>query len=245
VIDWHRTGINQPIPVDVACSLIREIYDDPAELSDIDAAVRWAAEAEIGANRKTRQCLLSLDNTTQTLTGHDYVIDHQQRHPDATVPNAVWQTALNRAPYDSLWPLATAAHDAHEYQVVLKACGPLAAAGHSDAMFNIDVLLSLGVRLEESDPDARRLYEQAAAAGNSSAMYNLGLLLEGSAPDAARRWFERAAAGYNSHAMYKLGLLLEDSDPDAAHRWYERAAAAGDNDARLLLDRQRPDPARG
>jgi uncharacterized protein len=112
-------------------------------------------------------------------------------------------------------------------------------------MFNIDVLLSLGVRLEESDPDARRLYEQAAAAGNSSAMYNLGLLLEGSAPDAARRWFERAAAGYNSHAMYKLGLLLEDSDPDAAHRWYERAAAAGDNDARLLLDRQRPDPARG
>jgi len=117
------------------------------------------------------------------------VIDHQQRHHDAAVPNAVWQTALKRAPDDSLASLATAAYYANEHQVSQKALEPLAAAGQSGAMFN------LGVLLKDSDRDAaKRWFEQAAAAGGSRAMNSLGVLLADSDRDAAKRWYEQAAS---------------------------------------------------
>ncbi len=242
-IDWYRTGINQPIPLDVTGALIRQIYDDSAEWSEIEAAMRWATAAEIGANRKTRQSLLTEDSANQTLTVHDYLLDHQQQHPDGPVANAVWQAALHRAPRESLWSLATAAYHGDEPEVVQKALEPFVAAGDSDAMFN------LGVLLKDSDPDAgRRWYEQAAAAGDSDAMFNLGVLLKDSDPDTARRWYEQAAAAGHSGAMVNLGVLLKDSDPDAARRWYERAAAAGDSDAMFnlgaLLEDSDPDAAR-
>jgi hypothetical protein len=219
VVDWYRTGINTPIPLHVAGSLTRQIYDDSAESSEIDTAVRWAAEAEIGANRKTRQSLLTQDSTSQTLTVHDCVLDYQQRQPDGPVPRAVWETALNRVSYDSRWSLAIAASYANEYEVAHNALEPLASAGDSFAMSN------LGVWLEDSDPDAaRRWLEQAAAAGHGGAMNNLGALVEDSDPAAARRWYEHAAAAGDRDAMNNLGALLKDSDPAAARGWLEQAS---------------------
>jgi hypothetical protein len=89
-------------------------------------------------------------------------------------------------------------------------------------------MVSLGVTLINSDPEAaRRWWERAAIAGNTNAMFNLGMLLQDSEPDAARRWWEAAAHAGNTNAMVDLGLLVKDSDPDAARRWWDRAAAEG------------------
>jgi TPR repeat protein len=44
-------------------------------------------------------------------------------------------------------------------------------------------------------------------------MNYLGLRLEDSDPQAARGWYERAVAAGDPTAMHSLGRLLENSDP--------------------------------
>jgi TPR repeat protein len=57
-------------------------------------------------------------------------------------------------------------------------------------------------------------------------MNSLGVLLEDSDPEQARRWLERAAEAGDADAMNRLGVLLEDSDPEQARHWLEQAAEA-------------------
>jgi TPR repeat protein len=66
-------------------------------------------------------------------------------------------------------------------------------------------------------------------------MVSLGVMLMNSDPEATRRWWEKAASAGNTNAMFNLGLLLQDSDPEAARRWWEKAANAGHRDAMFNL----------
>ena len=227
VLDWYRTGIAQPIPIDEAVALLPTTThsDLTSEQDEINDALEWATTAVIGAGRRTRQSLISRDNTRALLI-NDYLIDHDQRHPTGAVPGPVWRAALKCSTYDSWASIATAAYQANEHAIAVEALGPLADAGNTNAMVNLGVLLS------DSDAEAaRRWYEQAVAAGNTQAMVNLGVLLSDSDAEAARRWYEQAAAAGNTQAMNSLGFLFKDSDPEAARRWYEQAAAAGNTQA--------------
>ena len=108
-----------------------------------------------------------------------------------------------------------------------------AAAGDTDAMFNVGVL----AEGEGDVAGARDWYEQAAAGGHTDAMYNLGVLADGEGDVAgARTWWEQAAAGGHTSAMNNLGVLVAgEGDVAGARTWWEQAAAAGNLNAMMNL----------
>jgi TPR repeat protein len=232
VLDWYRTGIAEPIPLNKVISLMPTIagmdsLPTPDETTD---ALDWAMAAEIGAGPATRQSLLSLESETETLTVNDYVLDHDQRGSFERVPDLIWVSAIEHARTDSLLAIGVAAFWADKLDFAVRAMEPLAGGGNVDAMFN------LGLVLADSDAGAaQRWYERAADAGDSRAMNNLGVLLEDREPAEARRWYERAALTGHLEPMKNLGRLLEERAPATASRWFERAAAAGDTEAMHYL----------
>ena len=58
VLDWYRTGIAQPMPLEAATSLLRAYLPDEAEPAEIDDALEWGLESVTGAFR-TKQSLLT------------------------------------------------------------------------------------------------------------------------------------------------------------------------------------------
>ncbi|MEU8776499.1 tetratricopeptide repeat protein [Streptomyces sp. NPDC048606] len=104
-----------------------------------------------------------------------------------------------------------------------------AAAGDTDAMFNLALLLTEAGRIEE----AETWYRRAAGAGNAGAMNNLGMLLEDAGrTDEAETWYHKAADTGNFNAMHNLGLLLTDAGrTDEAETWYRKAIDAGNTGA--------------
>lgn len=261
---WVGTGIGVPIPRVRAFDLVDRLAGtntrpDSAERRD---ALLWATTPEIGTNR-TAQALLTLEEETDLLLPHDYVLDHAQREQDGIViPDEVWTAALHAitAP-EQLASVGISALHAGRLAIAQRCMLPLATAGDSRAMFNLALMLeesapldalhwyeqaaingetsamfNLGVHFNDSEPKkARRWYEQAAAAGSTDAMNNLGALLSQSKPKAARRWYERAAAAGADEAKHNLGVLLVESEPVTARRWWEEAAAAGHVDAMFSL----------
>jgi hypothetical protein len=98
VLDWYRTGISSPIPLADATSPMpsRLHASVPPDADEINDAVKWATWPVMGVGRRTRQSLLTQDDT-QALTVHDYVIDDDQRHPEHVVPDTIWQAVLDAA----------------------------------------------------------------------------------------------------------------------------------------------------
>ncbi len=250
VLDWHLTGITQPMPIDQATkfALTRANTTGSTEQDQVDDALAHGLRAEFTVPPSSpRPALLAVDPHKHGLTAHDYVLDDDQRYKPyslADVPHFIWDCALDLASEDDLNAIGFAAYQAEESEKAAAAWAPLAHAGHADAMFN------LGVLLTDSDPVAARgWYERAAEAGHADAMFNLGVLLTDSDPVAARGWYERAADAGHPDAMFNLGVLLTDSDPAAARGWYERAAEAGQSDAvfrlGVLLTDSDPEAARG
>ncbi len=276
VLDWYRTRISQPIPFQEARRLTAESFASTVAVHSamLDEALTWALTPDTPPPFGTPAQTLLASDPDHRLTVDDYVLDHDQTARPQDIPNSVWQAALAVANDSDRFSIAVAADDAEKLKVSQAAMEPLAHAGHSDAMFNLGVLLedsdpdvardwwekaanaghagamfNLGVLPADSDPDAPRdWYEKAAHAGYTGAMNNLGVLLADSDPDAARDWWEKAAHAGHARAMFNLALLLEDSDPDAARDWYEKAAHAGGSDAMnnlgVLLEDSDPDAAR-
>ena len=247
VLDWHRTGITQPMPIDEATkfALTRANTTGSTEQAQVDDALAHALRAEFTVPPSGRPpALLATDPHDGGLTAHDYILDYDQQHGGIDVPDFIWDCALAHASEENLAAIGFIAYEADELEIAAAATAPLADTGNSDAMYN------LGVFLAESDPVAARgWYERAVAAGHTRAMNNLGVLLKDSDPVAARGWYERAAEAGHVDPMFNLGVLLEASDPVAARGWYERAAEAGDAVAMyklgLLLEDREPEIARG
>ena len=225
VLDWYRTGITRPMPVDEATRLAatRPDLEDSLEPDELRDALEWATTSAFTVPRRSRQqALLITDSQTRSLTPHDYVLDYDQRTSAINVPDSVWNCAIAYATDDDRDAIGSAAYQAAKVEVAVRALIPLAESGNARAMFNV------GVLLEDEDPAAARgWYERAAEAGHAGAMNGLGLMVVDEDRGAARDWWERAAEAGDSNAMNNLGVLLEDEDPAAARDWYERAAEAG------------------
>jgi tetratricopeptide (TPR) repeat protein len=213
VLDWYRTGIGQPVPLATAADLLQAYLPDGAEAAEIDDAeiedaLAWGLESVVGAARTTSQSLLA-KTATDAVTVHDYIQDADTRTTPGPVAEAVWVAALaDAASDDARFGIGVAAAVQDNTAIAAEGWLPLASKGHTDAMFNLGVVLSEG-----NPSQARQWYERAAEAGNSDAMNNLGLLLEHNDPARARQWYRRAAQAGNTNARFNLGRVT-DSDQD-------------------------------
>ena len=140
-----------------------------------------------------------------------------------------------------------------------------AAAGDTDAQFNLGLLYDQGLGVKQDHAKAREWWEQAAEAGNAlaqhqlddldryeylilplKAAFDLGNMYQGGLgvrPDyaKAREWYEKAAAGGNDEAQFNLGVYYENGLGDVkqdyakAREWYEQAAENGHVKAQYSL----------
>ena len=209
VLDWYRTGIAHPVPLATASRLIQTYLPSEAEPAEFESALQWGVESVLGAARATSQSLLAISPAADAVTVHDYIQDAYARTTTSPVADAVWMAALHDAASDDArFAIGVAAALQANTVIACNSWLPLASRGHTDAMFN------LGVVLSERDLDqARQWYRRAAEAGNSDAMNNLGLLLEHGDPAQARQWYRQAAQADNANAVLNL-RRLKDSDPD-------------------------------
>ncbi len=195
VLDWHRTGLTSPIPWPVAVDLVNHAYlRHPASDDDLTDAVNWATRPIGIGGRAGRYSLLTCQQ--DALMVNDFIEDWDRRHPQSPIRDATWQSAIANAPsLDSLWNIGFTAHFAGQKSVEQSAMQTLAAAGDTEAMVN------LGLLLRDRDPDAARAWwEQAAAAGNTDAKGNLEVLLVGRDSAAAQATW--SALGERWSAMW-------------------------------------------
>jgi TPR repeat protein len=110
--------------------------------------------------------------------------------------------------------------------------GP-AAAGDSDAQFNLAQAYKLGRGVPADLQIAKSWYEKAALQGHEQAQANLGLILfQGGDRTGAMPWIRKAADQGEPRAQYVLGTALFNGDLAAkdwprAYALMTRAAAAG------------------
>jgi len=162
VLDWYRTGIAQPVPLATATDLLEASLPGGAEAAEIEDALRWGLESVVGASRTTRQSLLAKTATADAVTVHDYIQDADTKTATGPVADVVWVAALaDAASDDARFAIGVAAAVQDNTAIAAEGWLPLAGRGHTDAMFN------LGVVLSEGDPgQARQWYERAAEDGN-------------------------------------------------------------------------------
>ena len=160
MLDWYRTGITRPMPIDEATRLAatRPDLEDSLEPDELRDALEWATTSVFTVPRRSRQqALLITDPQTRSLTPHDYVLDYDQRTSAINVPDSVWNCAIAYATDDDRDAIGSAAYQAAKVEVAVRALIPLAESGNARAMFNV------GVLLEDEDPAAARgWYERAA-----------------------------------------------------------------------------------
>ncbi len=231
VLDWYRTGVGLPVPVNAAVMLasLADRLDELPDGEEVRDALQWALQAVTGGGRRTRQSLLS-QHPDDTLAVHDYLLDRAQESPPADVNENIWRAALSYVDGSRRFDVGTTALYAGQREIARAAYQPLADAGDVSAITNIGSLL-----VEDNPSEAERLYRRAASQGDSYAMFNLAVVLKNSGSPEARTWYERAADAGLSRAMFSLGRLLEPDDPNESRRWYERAAQAGEPDAMVNL----------
>lgn len=96
-----------------------------------------------------------------------------------------------------------------EYQQARERYELAAAAGNSEAMWDLGVIYEFGKGVTQDYQQARQWYEKAAAAGHATAMERIGVIYE------------------KGHGVAK--------DYQQARQWYEKAFVAGDDDAEQRL----------
>ncbi len=124
---------------------------------------------------------------------------------------------------------------------------PLATGGDAVAMFNIGVLYSQGLGVEQNLEEGVNWYRQSAIKGYAPAQFNLGVAFrEGKgirqSAERASQWFRSAAEQDHRHAQYNLASLYwigegVEKDREEAIAWFEKAAKAGDPRAQQILVR--------
>ncbi|MFY1680671.1 tetratricopeptide repeat protein [Micromonospora sp. WMMD730] len=228
-VDCRRAGYTAPVPRDILAKLYRP-YLSPAwrhraDLPTITQGLQWACERVLGAS----SCLLPHENGTYTAS--DYLLDRtttgQGPLAATPVPDQVWNTLLTIATTPQAATIGTHAYFAQRLDIAEQAWRTAADIGHSEAMFNLGVLLARG---GDSREEAEQWFRRAADTGHTDAMSNLGVLLEQRGSQAeAEQWFRRAADTGHTEAMYNLGVLLArgGDSREEAEQWFRRAADTG------------------
>jgi TPR repeat protein len=237
-VDWHRSGVTRPVPVDLLLALASARLTPRARraLADNDNY----ADALAWATREINPTVALLEPGEDSFTVYDFALDCLTATHDAP-PTPTWQLIISNSEPGELAAIGyQAAVTYNLYHIAEQAWRRSAASGHTGAMSNLGVLLKQRGDLGE----AEAWWRSAAGAGNAGAMNNLGVLLKQRGDlDQAEIWERRAAEIGNTGAMYNLGLLLQErGDLDEAETWYRSAAKGGDTGGMnklgvLLLER--------
>ncbi|MGF0316754.1 hypothetical protein [Nocardia fluminea] len=178
VVDWARIGRPDPIPEGRVIELAREVVDirySAYDITDDDlaTAINEARLPYEGAGDTT-----AIDSkwlTDPRIRGYrpfDYLVAADDTD-DRPIPDAYWHRATAGADAAILNMVATSAY----FRGLLTTTGTLlrraAGLGHTDAMFNLGVVLK-----DQGEPDNAEIWWQRAAdLGDADAMNNLGVLL--------------------------------------------------------------------
>ncbi len=112
-----------------------------------------------------------------------------------------------------------------------------AAAGDSNAQFELGNRFLYGTGVVADELEAARWFRLAAEQNNNNAQYNLAVMyMQGTGVLAdlneALRWFQRAADLGDAPAQFTLGTLFANGrvvpqNPVQAHKWFTLAASSG------------------
>jgi TPR repeat protein len=103
------------------------------------------------------------------------------------------------------------AYKGSDYATALREWQPLAEQGDANAQFNLGMLYTKGLGVQQDYGQARQWFEKAAAQGLARAHFYLGVLHargEGVPPDYVHaQSYERAIAQGYARAQFNLGVL--------------------------------------
>ncbi len=232
-VDWRRTGLTRPIPNTVLTApALVSVYladrpDVPRTEAALDQGMDWAT-TKINETVALLGIVFPDPAGAPTFEAFDYLVDHLTL-AGASIPDAMWQLALQEARPTEWKDLGYAAYRSSNLPVAELAIRRMAEGGEGGDTW---VMYTLGLILRERGElaEAEGWYRRAADAGQREAMLNLGLLLHERGELAeVETWWRRAADAGESRAMFNLGLLLKQRGELAeAETWYRRAADAGD-----------------
>ncbi len=239
-VDWRRTGLTRPIPNTVLTApALVSVYladrpDVPRTEAALDQGMDWAT-TKINETVALLGIVFPDPAGAPTFEAFDYLVDHLTL-AGASIPDAMWQLALQEARPTEWKDLGYAAYRSSNLPVAELAIRRMAEGGEGGDTW---VMYTLGLILRERGElaEAEGWYRRAADAGQREAMLNLGLLLHERGELAeVETWWRRAADAGESRAMFNLGLLLKQRGELAeAETWYRRAADAGHSGAMLNL----------
>jgi len=248
-IDWERTGIGKPMPLDALNRLIPPYADtfglgQPTK-QELHKALRWAQQPVYA-----RSALLS--NTGGGLTVYDYVHDHVLGSAANVVPDPTWRAALGAATTsEDFSGIGIAAYMEQRADVALEALAQAAALVGANTVDPGGVVFNYATLLRSLNRDdlAEAAFRRAAGYGQVEAAFIAGNLVLGrDGRGEAEKYYRQAAQGGHGDAAYSLGLLLAEDSPDEATRWLIAASDVGIAHAgyvvgRMLQERGRLDEA--
>ncbi len=212
-VDWRRTGLTRPIPNTVLTApALVSVYladrpDVPRTEAALDQGMDWAT-TKINETVALLGIVFPDPAGAPTFEAFDYLVDHLTL-AGASIPDAMWQLALQEARPTEWKDLGYAAYRSSNLPVAELAIRRMAEGGEGGDTW---VMYTLGLILRERGElaEAEGWYRRAADAGQREAMLNLGLLLHERGELAeVETWWRRAADAGESRAMFNLGLLLK------------------------------------
>jgi TPR repeat protein len=257
-VDWARCGIRRPIPEADLRALARNAAESlGASFADneFDMALHRARAAVAAQGHAALLAPGQLPDGSRGYVAAGFLAaadDGQGGHRTRPVSQLTWRRVLDKASSEETLSVGLAAYRYGNVPVAIAANRRAAAEGHSEAHFNLGVLLADCLNPPDL-AEARRWWTLAAEAGHTEAQLSLGMLLANrlDPPDLAeaRRWWTLAAEAGHTEAQLSLGMLLANrlDPPDlaGARNWWMLAGQAGDADACfnlgvLLADRLDP-----
>ena len=128
-------------------------------------------------------------------------------------------------------------------EAMFKRLSALASSGDADVKYNLGMLLNNGIGTARDNPEAFRLFSEAAEAGSELATYKVGCYYAGQFPgvvtasaELAEKFKLRSAeAGYDNGQL-DVGMYFgKRGDVAAALMWWEKASRQGNNAATAYL----------
>ena len=238
----RRCGHPEPLPANVLESVAETVLTPAARGRTTErwfqAALDWARAPVRGPAAP-----LTPQATIPGVVEGDQVSDVlvQQAVRDKSVPGHIiseptWMLLIDQSTPEACRQIANVAYEQRQERqapITERAIRKAAAAGDTDAMFKLGVLL-----VEHGkDGEAGEWYRKAAATGDARAMTNLGVLVEEQGKDGeAEEWLRKAAATGYTGAMSNLGVLVKEQGKDGeAEEWFRKAAATGREGAMFNL----------
>ncbi|MET7381487.1 tetratricopeptide repeat protein [Streptomyces sp. NPDC005526] len=203
-----------------------------------DDALDWACRpvhhaGDIAPLRPHAKIIGHIDGyrVTDILTHH--IAPTAPAQPPDRLSADVWDTLIATVTADACNSVGYAAYVNNQLPQAAAAWTRAGEAGHTEAMFNLGILLS-----DQGDDDGGRIWwTRAAEQGHTSSMRAVGALLHRQGDtDGARTWYARAADRGHTDSMGALALLLSDQgDTEGALTWWTRAAEGGHTVAMTVL----------